>query len=304
LFLREDALTQLDVSPEQMLVLLISINTPMVALEDRPTEEAEATICTVRRESDMVSTYVHLAFKHSGGGVFYRYESDLYPEDLRGPVESAALSFAESLGFIMDDKKFDELDPDARKTLLERAIFTGPRSPASAAPPETFPVPEEGASLLDSMEEDPSLDPLGEINLPGETPGTQEASGALAAESTARATSPVDAEITLEEEADEDLETDLDRAIEQFMGPLVAPAAPLPDAPQGRALLSRFRKRPAGADIYAIHGLPRAAPDADTPRDAAAGAAEPAAAPAAVATPTEDPEVRARRAKARFLASF
>jgi hypothetical protein len=303
MFLREDALTQLDVSPEQVLLLLISINTPMVALEDRPTEEAEATICTVRRESDMVSSYVHLAFKHSGG-VFYRYESDLYPEDLRGPVESAALSFAESLGFIMDDKKFDELDPDARKILLERAIFTGPRSATPAAPPETFAAPEEGGSFLDSMEEDPSLDPLGGIDLPGGTQGAQEVSGALAAQSAAGARSPADAEITLEDEADEEIETDLDRAIEQFMGPLVAPTAPLPAAPQDRAPLSRFRKRSAGADIYAIHGLARTASDDDAPRDAAAGAAEPTPAPAADATPTEDPEVRARRAKARFLASF
>jgi hypothetical protein len=299
MFLREDALTQLDVSPEQVLLLLISINTPMVALEDRPTEEAESTICTVRRESDMVSTYVHLAFKRSGG-VFYRYESDLYPEDLRGPVESAALSFAESLGFIMDDKKFDELDPDARKTLLERAIFTGPRSAA----PETTSAAEEGASLLDSMEEDPSLDPLGGIDLPGETPGAQAASDAPAAESTAGATPPAVAEITLVEEADDDRETDLDRAIEQFMGPLVAPAAVSPAPTRERPPLSRFRKRSTGADIYAIHGLARTAPDAGAPRDAAAGAAEPTPAPADVATPVEDPEVRARRAKARFLASF
>jgi len=297
MFLRENALRQLDVSPEQVVFLLISLNTPMVALEDSPTQEAEATISTVRRESDMVSTFVHLTLKSSGAGIFYRYESDPYPEDLREPVESAALAFTESLGFIMEDARFGDLDAEGRKTLLERAIFTGPRAEATADKVEAFRDPTDIAYLRDPMEEDPSLDPLRGIGLPSEDEASGEGTRRRAAEESSEPLSTNNVEITLEEEAQDDFETDLDRAIDQFMGPVSAPAMPPTAVSVARAPLSRFGKRPAGADIYTIHGL-------SSPTPEAAGPASIQAASVAPPEPDDAPEVRARRAKARFLAFF
>jgi hypothetical protein len=124
MFEREASLTELAASADDILKLLMSLNSPAVALEGHRTDEADSMICTVQRESGMVSTYVYLCLRGSGEGVFYRYEVDPYPEDLREEVETQALSFAESLGFIMDDTHFHDLGADDRKELLERCPFS------------------------------------------------------------------------------------------------------------------------------------------------------------------------------------
>ena len=86
MFVRKPALDSLAVSSGDILLLLISLNRPMVALEDYATDEADATICSLRRESDMVSTVVHLLLQQGRTALFFTFESDPYPVDIRGPV--------------------------------------------------------------------------------------------------------------------------------------------------------------------------------------------------------------------------
>jgi hypothetical protein len=125
-------------------LLLISLNRPMVALEDYATDEADATICTVRRESDMVSTVVHLLLQQGRTALFYTFESDPYPEDLRGPVEEEAIDFVESLGFIMDDTRFAGIAPTIKAP--QAPVFRRARQIAPAGG-QTAGVPDPRSSF-------------------------------------------------------------------------------------------------------------------------------------------------------------
>lgn len=317
MFVRTATLTQLSASPGDILHLLTSLNRPMVALEDYPTDEADATICTVRRESDMVSTIVHLLLQQASTGVFFQFESDPYPEDLRGPVEEEALAFVEGLGFIMDDSHFGDLNQDGRKWLLERAIFTGTQGAAPAPAGEALEVAE-----------DPALQ-----YAPPAPEAAPEADENPSVEPSAFPTPAREREIVLLEVMQDASDDDLDRAVAAFMEPPPtrlpqapppgnSPAAPKP-APGGeqRAApsLSRFHRRKGSGDIYAIRGLgaaPAAAAAQAVARTAPVTQAEPAgpvpvpsSAEMQPASPvpnpsTPDPETRRRRARARYLASF
>jgi hypothetical protein len=295
MFERESSLGELAIASDGVLKLLMSLNSPAVALEDQATDEADAMICTVRRDSDMVSTYVYLCLHGSGEGVFYRYEADPYPEDLRDEVEAQALSFAESLGFIMDDTHFSDLAPDDRKELLERGPFSEapwealpeqPQSPAQqAAPGGAQDLAEDGEAPAD----------------PG--PTQDEVAAALRA-----VTSPVPAaetagagEPAAPPPAGE--EPDFERAIREFIED--SQEEPPVETPSEPAPLSRFKMRAPESDIYAIRGR---AEEADAPEAAArAPAEEPVVEPALpgpIGPEGADPATRARRAKARYLASF
>jgi hypothetical protein len=270
----------------------MSLNSPAVALEGQPTDEADAMICTVRQESGMVSTYVYLC------------------------LETKALSFAESLGFIMDDTHFNDLGADDRKDLLERCPFSG-------LPGEAFPGDEPGfgpvagvaspeASETRAGEEAVSEAPVDlgavEEEEPGEPPAEPEPfeeEVAAAVEAVTESSSAAGAAEVREpagpEPAQED--PDFERAIREFIedSPQEAPAEGEP--PQ--APLSRFKLRSPESDIYAIRG--RAVEPAAQESAAEAPADEPAPAPTEPerkAPEEADPEKQARRAKARYLASF
>jgi hypothetical protein len=292
MFERESSLGELAIAYDGILKLLMSLNSPAVALEDQPTDEADAMICSVRRDSDMVSTYVYLSLHGSGEGVFYRYEADPYPEDLRDEVEAQALSFAESLGFIMDDTHFPDLAPDDRKELLERGPFAEAQGEALPEQPPQQAVPGGTEDLAEEAE--PGKAPAD----PG--PTQDEVAAALRA-----VTSPVLPAGTEEPAAPlstED-EPDFERAIREFIED--SPEAPPAQRPSEPAPLSRFKMRAPESDIYAIRGR---AEEADAPETAAQAPAEkPVAEPALLGPigPEEaDPATRARRAKARYLASF
>jgi len=324
MFVRQPARESLAVSSGDILLLLISLNRPMVALEDYATDEADATICTVRRESDMVSTVVHLLLQQGRTALFYTFESDPYPEDLRGPVEEEAVDFVESLGFIMDDTRFADIGPDAQKELLERPIFTGAlaESPPPGAAEPAFEVPPDPAFQYDPMPPE-SLDAL--------DPGSAAPAEPLApAPETPRREAPGPPpagdpfQVALPEASLQEMEIVLD---EVFQDPRSMEAraqgrhpepAPLPlvtpsgtSAPEAGGSLSRFRRRGAAADLYTIHGIGGeeqiAEPGAPV-RSAPAPAAAPARVEATPLPPSEsppaDPDLRRRRARARFLASF
>ncbi len=316
MFEREASLTELAASVDDILKLLMSLNSPAVALEGHPTDEADATICTVRQESGMVSTYVYLCLHGSGQGVFYRYEVDPYPEDLRGEVETKALSFAESLGFIMDDTHFHDLGADDRKDLLERCPFSGLAGEAFRGDAPGLGTVAREASLEASMarpgeeatgEAPVDLGAVGEEAL-GEPPTEQEAfeqEVAAAVEEVTDLSSATGAAEVREpadpESAAED--PDFERAIREFIedSPQETPAEGGPAS----APLSRFKLRSSEGDIYAIRG--RAAEPAAQESAAEAPADEPSPAPADPERkgPEEaDPAKQARRAKARYLASF
>lgn len=289
MFVHEPSLTHLTSSPDDILLLQVSLNRPMVALEDHPTDEGEATICSVRRESDMVSTYVYLCLRGNAMGMFYHYEADPYPEDLRDMVEGEALSFAESLGFIMDNTNFADLDAGERKHYLEGGPFQpGSTSSASTDEEEPAPVEVDEAAVSDDeiadavralIEEEPAVATEAALELP--------------------------ANADHEDEVDD---ADFERAVQEFIGddePAIEDAAS-----ESRAPLSRFQRKLSDAGIYAIRGM-ASGPGAAGISAAGEDQGEPSAETAAPALEKKsalpgdgDSRTRSRRARVRYLASF
>ncbi len=339
MFVHEPSLVQLAASPDDVLTLLTSLNKPMVALEDHPMDEGEATIWSVRREGEMTSTYVHLCLTGTKIGVFYRYEVDPYPDDLRGMVEAEALSFSESLGFIMDNTHYAELDAEERKQHLiggpfewtgiseDDALELAERSPEEAGPidlGEASPAVNAESAGADAQEflSDVEVDDAMRA-LMGSSPEGIEGPGMGA------------------------IDDEFERAVEEFISgdsiageeaavpepvalpdPALAPAPGTEEADGARSSLSRFSRRKSDSDIYEIRGLgpTRGGPGGslevaeaaveDAPKPAEE-AAVPDSVPDAAPTPAllqadtlsavaeaGDPETRQRRARARFLASF
>jgi len=260
MFVRKPALDSLVVSSGDILLLLISLNRPMVALEDYATDEADATICSLRRESDMVSTVVHLLLQQGRTALFFTFESDPYPVDLRGPVEEEAIDFVESLGFVMDDARFGQIGPDEQKALLERPIFTGALSEAPGPEPAAtaFEVPPDPAFQFEPMTEE-RLQAM--ETSPGDASPVALESPPVASEE-AGAVEPVEEPfpVTLQEVPPQEMEIVLEDVFQD--SPETSAAGPAPqeapaaaESPAAGSALSHFRRRSAGADLYTIHGV-------------------------------------------------
>ena len=313
MFVHQPALESLAVSPGDILLLLISLNRPMVALEDYSTDEADATICTVRRESDMVSTVVHLLLQQGRVALFYRFESDPYPVDLRSPVEEEALDFVESLGFIMDDTRFAAMGPDERKALLERPIFTGALS--TGAPPDpvarAFEVPLDPAFQFEPMTQE-RLDAIGPV---------AEAIPPVVVERPPADPSPGEEpfQIALPEASLQEMEIVLDEVFQDSGGTRAArrdssKGVSAPPAVVAESGLSRFRRKRASADLVTLQAIGAEEKVAQAGEVAACTPApisvseNPSSLESADLRPAEQPpadqDLRRRRARARYLASF
>lgn len=98
--------TPLELGPEQLMGLRLSLNTPVVSTEEVPMGPARAALA-VHRDPGGVPT-ITLAVRpiQARHAVFYGLNEDLRGEARLAMGVDAALSFGESLGFLFDD---DEL---------------------------------------------------------------------------------------------------------------------------------------------------------------------------------------------------
>lgn len=111
-----------------------SLNTPVVVVEDLPAGPASAAIACL---ADPAGSRVVLAIRseRSGQVVFFGPDDEL--RDWQGPETAvdAALSFAESMGFLFEDDRVPEAPADARRLWGELLDAT-----ARARPPLPDPV--------------------------------------------------------------------------------------------------------------------------------------------------------------------
>ncbi|HEY8368252.1 MAG TPA: hypothetical protein VIM86_02960, partial [Thermodesulfobacteriota bacterium] len=108
----------LPLSPDKVLALVASLNAPMVVAADMPVEPTRAYICAYRDGVDEVSFSIYLHCVESNKGAFYRYDGGRVPQSRFDEVMNEAMAFAESLGFMMDDLGFRDLDPARRDELM------------------------------------------------------------------------------------------------------------------------------------------------------------------------------------------
>ncbi len=106
--------------PQNVVAIIESINTPMVAAESRPLEPSQAYIVGMRTPAGTFSIYVYLYLSQSRDCLVYLHEPPEIPMASYHQFELEALQFVESMGFMVDNVNFRGLDAAHQQELLGR----------------------------------------------------------------------------------------------------------------------------------------------------------------------------------------
>lgn len=143
LFKLDDTVQGLDASREQVAALFQSINAPHVAIPGRRAGPAQAFIACLRSTQGFtVSVFLWLSESHDCAA----YLTDRIaqtPEDYR-TLQTDALGFVESMGFMMDNLNYRALTPDRQMEVLgSLPMHRGRNGTAASSPgdrPQLSPV--------------------------------------------------------------------------------------------------------------------------------------------------------------------
>ena len=137
---------------EQVVRLVGSINQPLVSVPGRPAQAAAGHLCLLRNGNGSLSVFVGFHLPDSGENVVYVHEpSQLAPGAVDGAVDEG-LQLLESMGFILDDLRFDALAAAAQEELVRATpLFSAPRQAAAPAAPTAAGPAAALAHLLSSF---------------------------------------------------------------------------------------------------------------------------------------------------------
>jgi hypothetical protein len=144
---------------DRLLALRMSLNTPVVATPDLPAGPARAAI-VVHGEGGRTCFTVAVRSLRNGASVLYELEGE-DPDDASGIYVAldAALSFAESMGFLFDDELVTERSEPVLRAALARLREViappGPEVGETAPALEPTPSPEE-ILLEEALELEPA----------------------------------------------------------------------------------------------------------------------------------------------------
>jgi hypothetical protein len=120
--LRPD-LKVLNVVREQIVAIIESINTPMVAAGDRSNQKAKAFIVGVRTPAGQFSLFIYLHLLDTRECLIYQCQPPETPMDGYHDLELEALQFVESMGFMVDNLHFRNLPADQQVSMLQGLPF-------------------------------------------------------------------------------------------------------------------------------------------------------------------------------------
>lgn len=100
MFERNVKLTSLSPQVESLFEIYSSINTPLVAVEENPTEQTRGFIIVLSKKKGEFDFYIFLHLLNSNKGVFYVAEN--IREKDYSETKNNAFNFVESMGFLME----------------------------------------------------------------------------------------------------------------------------------------------------------------------------------------------------------
>jgi hypothetical protein len=147
----------LQVGRENIVTIIESINSPMVAAANKPLEPAKAFIIGKRNLSGLFSIYIYLHLLQSKECLIYLHDPPEIPMESYHDTELEALQFVESMGFMVDNVNFRNLAPEQQTAFMEEfPMFTEDLEAfarkQSAAREGEEPALEEGADLEELVE--------------------------------------------------------------------------------------------------------------------------------------------------------
>lgn len=100
MFERNRKLTSLSPQVESLFEIYSSINTPLVAVEENPTEQTRGFIIVFSHKKNEFDFYIFLYLLNSNKGIFYLAEK--IKEKNYSETKNNAFNFLESMGFLME----------------------------------------------------------------------------------------------------------------------------------------------------------------------------------------------------------
>ncbi len=98
--------------------LIQSLNTPLVAAGPHPAENVQSWIVS-RKAGAAFDVFVYFHLTETNKAVVYRWDGGTVPAAQLEYVQEEAMSFCESMGFMMDDLGFGNLSPAKRGELVQ-----------------------------------------------------------------------------------------------------------------------------------------------------------------------------------------
>lgn len=161
---------------EQVATLVEAINEPNVAVPGEAAQPARAWVIGVRNPTGTFSIAIYLWLAVSRKPVVYLHEKRWLQADQYAEAEGEAVSFCESMGFMLDNLNFRNLDgaaqtallaklppfsadpvrlleKTAQPNLLQQAMPTGPTMSAATALPSSQATPGPQHAVLASQQE-------------------------------------------------------------------------------------------------------------------------------------------------------
>ncbi len=120
MFALHNEITRIHAEREQLVAIIESINTPMVAAANKPLEPAKAFIVGVRNTAGTFSIYVYLHLMQSVECLVFLHDPPEIPLDRYHAVELEALQFVENMGFMVDNLNFRNLTEENQRALMKR----------------------------------------------------------------------------------------------------------------------------------------------------------------------------------------
>jgi hypothetical protein len=134
----EPSTTWIRTSREQVVAIIESINQPQVSIPGKPSQQMFGYLVGIRNVNGTFSINVALHAPRTGENVVYAHEQRQLAVEQYRDVEIEGLQFLESMGFMLDNVNFRNLDATLQEQTLRRIpLFSAPRAvgeaPAAAA---------------------------------------------------------------------------------------------------------------------------------------------------------------------------
>jgi hypothetical protein len=143
MFAIDPNLTHIDAGRDQVVAVIESVNQPQVGIPGKTPQVAQAFVAGVRNANASFSIYVYLMLRQQREAVIFVHPRGPFPLEAYREIESEALHFVESMGFMMENVNFRNLSKPAQDELLERLpLFT----PIAAEEKTAEAVAAEGTS--------------------------------------------------------------------------------------------------------------------------------------------------------------
>ena len=125
MFSIDPQLTHVEAAREQVVAIIESVNQPQVGIPGKSPQVAQAFVTGVRNANATFSIYVYLMLRQEHEAVIFTHPRGKFPLEAYREIESEALHFVESMGFMMENVNFRNQSTAAQDELMTRLpVFT------------------------------------------------------------------------------------------------------------------------------------------------------------------------------------